>query len=91
MVVRCMYWEALFRLLYLPLDHLEPIFIENLKNPNNYVVRAILRIYSLETWLPNEINKATRHKDKSKIDTLGPFACVLSYILQLQGRFETIE
>ena len=44
-------------------------------------------MYSLETWLPDALNKASRKKDKSKISTLGPFALMLSTIMQMVDRF----
>ena len=34
----------------------------------------------METFLPYTLNKAERNKDLSKIQTLGPFAKVLSTI-----------
>jgi len=38
-------------------------------------------LYSLETFLPHELNKASETHDISKIDTLGPFAAVLNHIM----------
>ena len=38
-------------------------------------------IYSLETHIPYTLNKASRERDLSKIQTLGPFANALSGIV----------
>ena len=89
MLQRCNFWEALIRLLYLPLDVEEVIFIENLKYPLNYVVKSIMKIFSLETWLYGAVNTASRERDKSKIETLGPVACVLSHALLLASKNRT--
>ena len=56
MAIRRKFWEALIRLLYLPFEAEEVIFIENLKYPLNYVVKAIMKIFSLETWLYEAVN-----------------------------------
>ena len=48
-----------------------------LEDPSYESVTQILYIYSLETFLPEALNKATIEKDASKIATLGPFAKVL--------------
>ena len=37
-------------------------------------------MYSMETFLTYNLNNADRYKDKSKIESLGPFACVLGEI-----------
>lgn len=86
MAARCKYWEALMRLLYLPIDTDEVVFIENLKYPLNYVVKSIMKMFSLETWLYAAVNKATRQRDHSKVDTLGPAACLLSHALLLAAK-----
>jgi hypothetical protein len=36
----------------------------------------------METFIPYELNRASRDKDQSKIQTLGPFACILKYIIE---------
>ena len=39
-------------------------------------------MYSFESFLYREVNRATRDKDSSKILTLGPFSFLLTKILQ---------
>lgn len=60
MAMRCKFWEALMRLLYLPIETDEVVFIENIKYPLNYVVKSTMTIWSLETWLYEAVNKATQ-------------------------------
>ena len=38
---------------------------------------AIIKIYSMETNLYSAINKASQFRDKSKIQTLGPYVWLL--------------
>ena len=52
-----------------------------LGNPYDPLVVSIMYLYSLETFLPHELNKASETHDISKIDTLGPFAAVLNHIM----------
>lgn len=42
---------------------------------------AILQLYSLETFFPDLINRASREKDESKIDSLGPFVLLLRSVV----------
>ena len=42
-----------------------------------------LFLYSMETFLPYKLNQADREKDKSKIQTLGPFVYALDIITYL--------
>lgn len=38
-------------------------------------------IYSMDTPIPSLLNKASRDKDISRVDTLGPLAAVLNQVL----------
>ena len=57
------------------------IKIEDLRNPESVIVKTIIYVYTKETFLPYYLNKANREQDKSKINTLGPYAYVLNLIL----------
>ena len=57
------------------------IKLSDLLDPDNPLPQMILYIYSMETFLYNEINKASRNKDKSKISTLGPYSFALCLII----------
>ena len=41
-----------------------------------------MKMYSLESYLYREINRASRERDQSKIANLGPYAFVLTKIIQ---------
>ena len=58
------------------------IFEKDLRNSTSPIHNAMVFLYSMETFLPYALNKACREKDESKIETLGPFAVALSYILR---------
>ena len=44
-------------------------------------IQVIMKMYSLESFLYREVNRACREKDKSKIQTLGPFSFLVTKIL----------
>ena len=44
--------------------------------------KLIMNMYSMESFLYKELNRASRDKDQSKVATLGPYAYVLAKILQ---------
>ena len=50
-------------------------------DPESGLTKLILYLYSMQTFLYGEINRASRNKDKTKIKTLGPYSFVLSWIV----------
>jgi hypothetical protein len=51
------------------------------------LIAGIVKLYSMESFLVYEVNKASRDKDTSKIATLGPFAWALGRVVfKAQGR-----
>jgi hypothetical protein len=50
-------------------------------NPNSQITKSILIIYTLDSFIPSALNKASIEKDISKIQSLGPFACILDRII----------
>jgi len=52
-----------------------------LRNTSHKVTQFLLYLHSQETFLYQDLKKASREKDESKIMSLGPYALVLSYIL----------
>ena len=52
-----------------------------LSDPEHVIVKTLLYIYSLEPPIYRYLNKASREKDASYIDTLGPFSDALRTIL----------
>lgn len=73
-------WDLIFGLLGID-KSTEPIPYHVLTDANHPTTSALFQIYSLEFWLFNEINKASRAKDNKKVSTLGPFATILSVAL----------
>ena len=59
-------WDIIFELLGIQLST-TPINEEVLTDLKNPMTQAILKIYSLEFWIANEINLANTAKDNSKI------------------------
>lgn len=73
--------EAIWRRLFeCPGDQIQ---WHTLDNPSCDLVAQFMYIYSLQTFLPDAINRATVQKDASKIATLGPFARILHQILNV--------
>lgn len=73
-------WKFLFRLVdQANLD--EPLTSKILSNPSHNIVKLILYIYSMESFIYEDLNRATREKDKSKIKYYGAFSAALSFIL----------
>ena len=62
-------------------DEDQPIKMKDASDPDSELTKLMLILYSMETFLFAEINRASRDKDKSKISTLGPYSFVLSWIV----------
>lgn len=60
----------------------KPIDKKVFKDPYHPITRVLLKIYTMETFLYRNVNKATREKDSSKVKNLGPYATALNYILK---------
>ena len=58
-----------------------PLTPKILSDPNNVITRHILYLYSMESFIYGELNKATRDKDKSKIKYYGAYSAALSFII----------
>ena len=52
-----------------------------LSNPDHPITRHILYLYSMESFIYDELNRATREKDESKIKYYGAYAAALSFII----------
>ena len=73
-------WQLLFDLANLGnLD--KPLTRKVLSDPCNPIVRHILYLYTMECFIYEEINRAIRTKDKSKIKYYGAYAAALSFII----------
>ena len=78
---KALIWDKIFTLLGLDAcQPTEPISLADLMSPQSKVARAILKIFSMNTFLVNAINDASRFKDGTKASTLGPFCFILCQI-----------
>lgn len=55
--------------------------VPKLEDPEHPHVKAILTIYSLESFLFKKLNQSCREQDTSTVKTLGPFAVALSKVI----------
>ena len=62
---------------------LTPKILSNLEHP---FVKLLIYIYTMETFIFREMNKASRSKDLEKIKFYGPFASALSFIIHSGNR-----
>lgn len=49
-----------------------------LSDANHDVTKAIMYLYSMETFIYTAVNRASRTQDETKIRTLGPYAVLLA-------------
>ena len=54
-----------------------------LSDPTSQVVALILYVYQMENYCYSELNRAARFKDSSKLQTLGPYAYALGWIINV--------
>ena len=59
----------------------QPLTTKILSDPYHMITKHIIYIYSMECFIYEELNRASRDKDKLKIKYYGAFAAVLSYII----------
>ena len=59
----------------------EPLTTKILSDPEHRITKHILYLYSMESFIYEELNQASREKDESKIKYYGAFAAALSYII----------
>ena len=60
-----------------------PLTQNVLSNPDHNFVKTIFYIYSLQSFVFTEMNRASREKDTSKIEYYGPLASVLSFMVHV--------
>ena len=74
------HWNLLFEMENLG-DINKPLTPKILSNPNHKVTRRLLYIYSIESFIYSDLNRACRDKDSKQIQYYGPYAAALSYII----------
>ena len=70
-------WHTFLKVSGITKLHIVPIT----DDPEHQDVKAIIFMYSLDCFLYTRLNKISRDKDSSAIDTLGPFAVALTKII----------
>ena len=63
------------------LDLKKPLTPKILSDPNHNFVKTLVYIYSMQTFIFKEMNKASRTKDTKQIKFYGPLASALSYVV----------
>lgn len=58
-----------------------PLTPKILSDPDHQFVKTLIYIYSMESFVFHEMNKASRKKDVSKLKFYGPYASALSFIV----------
>lgn len=73
-------WDMLFQVA--DLGNLEePLTSKILANPEHPITRHIMYLYSMETFIYEDLNRAARYKDLNQIPNFGAFAAALSFII----------
>ena len=59
----------------------KPLTSKILSDANHPITQHIIYLYSMESFIYADLNKASRKKDEKKIKYYGAFAAALSYII----------
>ena len=70
-------------------DFCKPLTPKILSNPNHPFVKMLIYIYSMQTFIFSDMNKASREKDVEKIKFYGPLASALSFIVHCGNKKQT--
>ena len=81
-------WKKIFAMVQ-DVDMKKPLTPQILSNTNHTLVRTLIYIYSMQTFMFSEMNKASRKKDVDKIKFYGPFASALSFIIHCGNHNQT--
>lgn len=76
----CETWDKIFSKVDI-LNRSKPIDLISLHDPENDIVKFILYVQSMETFITSSLNTASNTGDISKADNIGPYAMVLGEIL----------
>ena len=64
----------------------KPLTKQILSDPQNAITKHLLYIYSMESFVYEDLNRASREKDKSKIKFYAAYAAALSYVIYSANR-----
>jgi hypothetical protein len=60
-----------------------PIEPDTFKKPKHPLVNLIMFIYTMESFIYGVMNNASKNGDRTKINTLGPYAITLEFIMKM--------
>ena len=75
-------WWAIFKIGTQNFDLNKPLTNEILLDPHHIVTQTLIYIHSMETFIYKDLKKASLMKDITKIKTLGPYAHMMSHIIE---------
>ena len=70
-------------------DMRKPLTPKILSNPNHQFVKTLIYIYSMQSFIFGEMNRASRNKDVDQIKFYGPLASALSFIVHCGNKKQT--
>ena len=79
-------WKSIFSMVEQVKNFKKPLTPKILSDPNHKLVKTLVYVYSMESFVFSEMNKASRMKDKSKIKFYGAFASALGFIVHCGNR-----
>ena len=82
-------WKKIFSFSKSVKDSDKPLTPDILANPENDIVKRLIYIYSMESFIFSEMNRASRLKDGSKIKFYGAFASALGFIIHCGNKGNT--
>ena len=74
-------WKRIFTIKGSDVDISKPLTPKILSDPNHPLVKTLMYIYSMQSFIYTDMNKASRTKDISKIKYFGAFASALGFII----------
>ena len=64
----------------------KPLTVKILSNPEHAFTKHLVYLYSMESFIYPDMNRACREKDESKIQFYGAFAAALSFIIYFANK-----
>ena len=81
-------WRKVFEMVK-DINFRKPLTPEILSDPSHKFVKTLVYIYSMQTFIFQEMKKASRNKDIKKIKYYGPLASALSFIVHCGNKRQT--
>ena len=75
-------WLAIFKIGTQNFDLNKRLTFDILRNPDHLVTKTLIFIHTMETFIYNDLKKASINKDCSRVKTLGPYAFVIGKIIR---------